>query len=112
LASCDTGHPSKIWLPHGYIHIISCGHGLLFALSILRRDDLDFPNHNSNYCIPYDSDDYIMHACIYITFLSLSGDILNLYAMISYEFQRTNFESFHTVFPDESHIPSLSNSCL
>ena len=49
--SCDTRHPSKIWLPHGYIYVILCGHILLFALSIFHCDDLDILDHNSNYTV-------------------------------------------------------------
>ena len=45
---------------------------LLLSLSIFHLDDLDFPDHNSNYFIPYGSDDSVIHTCIYITFFSLS----------------------------------------
>jgi hypothetical protein len=47
--SCGAEHPTDIWQTRGYIYVISCGHGLLFALSIFHRDDLDFPDDNSNY---------------------------------------------------------------
>jgi hypothetical protein len=51
-----------------YIYVFSCGHVLLFALSIFHRDYLDF--RITTLFIPYDLGDYVMHACIYITFLS------------------------------------------
>jgi hypothetical protein len=41
--SWDTEHPSKTWLPQRYMYVISCGHVLLFPLSIFHCDDLDFP---------------------------------------------------------------------
>ena len=56
---------------HGNVYIISSVYVLLFTLSIFHCDDLDF--HITTLKIPYDSDDFVMHAYIYITFLSLSG---------------------------------------
>jgi hypothetical protein len=36
------------------IYVVSCGHVLLFALSIFHHNDLDFPDHNSNYTVRLD----------------------------------------------------------
>ena len=71
LGFCDTGHPSKIWLPDGYIYMSF--HMVMFSFS-------PFPSFTVTtlifriitLTIPYDSDDYAIHACIYITFISPS----------------------------------------
>jgi hypothetical protein len=47
--SCDTEHPSGS--PMDIYVSVSCGHVLLFALSVFHRDDLDFPDHNTNYTV-------------------------------------------------------------
>ena len=55
-----------------------------FFPSIFHRDDLGFPDHNSNYSIPDDMDDYVIPACMYITFFLClrDDDVLNLYTSV------------------------------
>lgn len=73
----------KYGLPMDKYISVLCGRVLLFVFSIVHHDDRGFPCLNSkSLTIPYDSDDHIIQACIYVTFLSLSDDILNLYIFV------------------------------